>query len=458
VITNIEREFRGAVLGDQRRSARLERIGTRLALDPSRSFPEAMASEGQLEAFYRFLNSDDVNLAGILRPHAMMTAERCGDRDDILILHDTTSLEFTGAREGLGRLQTSARRGFFLHASLAVTAAREPMGVVAAETWVRDRAPRKSRNQRHRRNDPNRESLRWVRGVLGAGHVLRHPLRCIHVMDREGDNYDLFACLQAESIRHVVRLAHNRNLVGTTQKLKERALAAKCKFRREVHVSRRTTTRTLDHKGIHPERNARNATLSVSAVAVELLRSNNFAEGSPPSLKANVVTVRETGCPRGVEPIVWFLVTTEPVETREQLELIVDAYRARWLIEEFFKALKTGCQFERRQLESYRSLSNALAIFLPLAVRLLALRGAARAAPSEPCSTLTRRQVALLRTYTTRFMSAVPTNEEVALALAEFGGHLRSNGPPGWLVLGRAFERLLLIEIGSNHRKDVIDD
>jgi hypothetical protein len=76
-----------------------------------------------------------------------------------------------------------------------------------------------------------------------------------------------------------------------------------------------------------------------------------------------------------LSPSFWFLVTAEPVETREQLELIVDAYRARWIIEEFFMALKTGCQIERRQLESYRSLSNALAIFLPIAVRLQALRG-----------------------------------------------------------------------------------
>lgn len=457
MITDVGREFQGALLGDQRRSARLERIGERLALDPSRSFPEAMGSEGQLEALYRFLNNDEVSLARILRPHATMTAGRCVKHDNVLVLHDATSMEFAGVREGLGRLQTSARNGFFLHATLAVTAAREPLGILAAETWVREGPARVSRNQRRVRQDPKRESVRWARGVLSAEEILGHSRHVIHVMDREGDNYDLFATLQAESIRHIVRLAHNRNLVGTTTKLKDRALAAKSVFRREVHVSRRRKTRTLD-RGIHPEREARTATLVVSSVAVELQRSNNYIEGSPESLKVNVVTVRETRCPRGVEPIVWFLATTEPIETRAQLELIVDAYRARWIVEEFFKALKTGCQFERRQLESYHSLSNALAIFLPIAVRLLALRGAARAAPSAPCTTLTREQIGLLRIHTTRFMAAVPTNEQVALALAEFGGHLRSNGPPGWIILGRALERLLLIEIGWNHHTDAIDD
>src|SRR6202000_3065020 len=105
--------------------------------------------------------------------------------------------------------QTAARNGFFLHASLAVTTAREPLGVVAAETWVRSQTVR-GRNKRQLRKDPERESLRWVRGVIAAEEALDHPGRAVHVMDREGDNYDLFSHLQTESTRHVIRLAHNR--------------------------------------------------------------------------------------------------------------------------------------------------------------------------------------------------------------------------------------------------------
>jgi IS4 transposase len=80
-------------------------------------------------------------------------------------------------------------------------------------------------------------------------------------------------------------------------------------------------------------------------------------------------------------PVAWYLVTSESVDTVEQVEAVVDAYRARWVIEELFKALKTGCNFERRQLESSQSLRIALATFLPIAVQLLALRRAARAEP-----------------------------------------------------------------------------
>ena len=93
-----------------------------------------------------------------------------------------------------------------------------------------------------------------------------------------------------------------------------------------------------DQKSIHPQRDARTASLAVSATSVELRRSNNHSPGAPPSLRVNVMTVQETKCPKDIEPIRWFLVTTEPVQTRAQLEFIVDAYRTRWVVEEFFSA------------------------------------------------------------------------------------------------------------------------
>lgn len=442
----IDAEFRGAELGDRRRSERLERIGVQLARDPGLSFPEAMGSEGQLEALYRFLNNDQVSFDAVHAPHLEATRARCAAREQVLVLHDTTAMKFSGEREGLGRTQTVAQ-GFFLHASLVVTPDRMPIGVLGAETWVRRGPVKGRRNRRDTRRDPTRESLRWWRAVEACEERLDSSTCAVHVMDREGDNFDLFSRLQANSCRFVIRLAHDRNLVGETEKLKHVVARSECLFQREVSVASRLALIPRDDK-IHPRRHAREATLAVSATTVELRRSNNFAPGCPPSLRVNVVTVTERNCPADATPITWYLVTSEPVDTVEQVEAVVDAYRARWVIEEFFKALKTGCNFERRQLESFQSLRIALAIFLPIAVQLLALRGAARAEPTAPCVTLSPRQVHLLRTCGTRPLSPTPTNAEVYAALAALGGHLRSNGAPGWIVLGRAYERLLVLEQG----------
>jgi Transposase DDE domain len=319
------------------------------------------------------------------------------------------------------------------------------LGVLRTETWARTRPPRSDRNQRRVRADPQRESLRWARAVRACEELLGTPTRAIHVMDREGDNYDLFSELQAARARYVIRLANNRKLVGEREKLKQVVERAECLFRREVWVNPRAVGRPHDR---HPARHAREATLAVSAMAVELSRSTNFAPGSPPSLKVNIVAVTELDCPKGDEPIAWYLVTNEPIATAEQVAAVVDAYRARWVVEEFFKALKTGCQIEKRQLESYEALRVALAVFLPIAVRLLALRDAARSEPEAPCVALSARQLQLLRTCSTRPMSATPSNHEAYMALAALGGHLRSNGPPGWIVLGRAYEKLLILEQG----------
>ena len=458
-LEDIGAEYRGAVLGDRRRTERLERIALDLARNPGLSFPEAMGTEGQLEGLYRFLNNDEVTFEAVHAPHAEQTRLRCQAHERVLVLHDTTVLKFNGDREGLGRIhQAGGARGFLLHASLAVTSTRTPLGVLRAETWARTGPTRRDRNQRHVRADPQRESLRWGRAVRACEELLGTSTHAIHVMDREGDNYDLYSELEAARARYVVRLANNRKLVGEREKLKQVVGRAECLFRREVRVSTRAAGRPHDR---HAARHARDATLAVSAMSVELSRSSNYAPGSPPSLKVNVVTVTERDCPEGEEPIAWYLVTNEPITTAKQVAAVVDAYRARWVVEELFKALKTGCEIEKRQMESYEALRIALALFLPIAVRLLALRDAARTEPEQPCSALTPTQLTLLRTCGRKTLSATPTNCEVYSALAALGGHLRSNGEPGWIVLGRAYEKLLVLERGwlaAQGTGDPIDD
>ena len=45
-------------------------------------------------------------------------------------------------------------------------------------------------------------------------------------------------------------------------------------------------------------------------------------------------------------------------------------------------------------------------------------------------------------------LPATPTARAVLLAVARLGGHLRSNGDPGWLVLGRGYQDLLMMTAG----------
>jgi hypothetical protein len=151
-------------------------------------------------------------------------------------------------------------------------------------------------------------------------------------------------------------------------------------------------------------------------------------------------------------PVTWRLVTDLPVSTPEEIARVVDIYRKRWNIEEFFKSLKTGCSFNDHQLESFEGLSKLLALLLPVAWKLLDLRTVARMQPEAPATVvLTAQQVQCLRVlhdkqHPKAKMAAKPTVIQAMYALAALGGHFKQNGAPGWQTLGRGLQRVLQAE------------
>jgi hypothetical protein len=269
-------------------------------------------------------------------------------------------------------------------------------------------------------------------------------------MDREGDNFDLFAAMHARGSQYVIRVAHDRRVAGEPRKLRASLRDARWMITRTVAIARRNSEPI--RAKIHPSRGEREAKLEISARQVELLRPTHHASGAPETLLVNVVRVTENRPPSGESPIEWMLFTSEPIDTKAQVAAILDAYRARWIIEELFKALKSGCNFEKRQLESFAALRVALGIFLPIAVQLLALRSLARSRPAERSEQLSAEQMTVLRTMTRVPLGRSPTNEQVCLAIAALGGHLPSNGAPGWIVLGRGYTRLLVLHEGWQAR------
>jgi len=262
--------------------------------------------------------------------------------------------------------------------------------------------------------------------------------------------------------RFVVRVCRDRCLVegdGGKNMMFAAADRAPVVVARSVPLARRRGRTFAPDRKIHPPRTERTAKLSIRAASHVLIRrpDRQVLDNCPASIVLNVVTVEEKSPPHGAAPVSWRLVTTDPVDTPAQVEAIVDAYRARWTIEEYFKALKTGCAFEKRQLESFRTLVNALAVFLVIAWRILLLRSVARDNANAPASdALTERQVLVLQQLARMREAPVPHIEmprspkaqHALAAVARLGGHIKNNGPPGWQVLGRGYASLLLIELG----------
>jgi hypothetical protein len=191
------------------------------------------------------------------------------------------------------------------------------------------------------------------------------------------------------------------------------------------------------------------ATLAFAATKVSLRRPEKKPKEWPESLALNVVRVWEIDPPPGESPVAWTLLTSDPIDDVDALLRVVDRYRARWVIEEYFKALKTGCAYEKRQLESFDALVNVLAIYAPIACQLLRLRSEARRAPDAPATdVLTPTQLQVLRRRYRKPLPEEPTARDVLLAIAAIGGHLKRNGEPGWQTLGAGYEKLLALVEG----------
>lgn len=447
-------ELADADLGDARLTRRLGLLADRIADRPGESFPKAF-NDAELEAAYRFFGNEQVTPEAILAPHFRQSTRRAAEVPRVVVAHDTTQFEFGGQskREGLGRLIKPAAQGFFGHFSLAMTAdsKRKPLGLLALETVFR---LKKSIGHKDWTRDQSLgESARWLRAVEAVEQQVDGRVEAIHVMDREGDQYSLLAALHESKRPFVIRSFQDRRLAGEDQaRLRAVASAAKVTLRREVPLSPRP--RIPGPKGDrHPARRHRVARLSFAATSVELMRTADARRANSSSLRVNVIHVLEPKPPRGEPPVEWFLLTSLSIDTPDAIAFAVDCYRARWTIEEFFKALKTGCQFEKRQLESARSLLNALAILAPVAWRLLLLRHLARSDKRAPASSaLTVQQLEVLRAVARKPLPSRPSARDAMLAVAGLGGHLKSNGDPGWLVLGRGMHDLLLLELGWRAR------
>jgi hypothetical protein len=246
------------------------------------------------------------------------------------------------------------------------------------------------------------------------------------------------------------RLVELADLADGTQVRIERCLEQSAgQLLREVELSARKARSPVSAKTF-PSRDARMAELNVRAARVVLRRPSTAKESLPAEVVVNLVEVFEPKPPANEEPIRWLLLTSESIDSFEDVARVVDAYRRRWVIEEYFKALKTGCAYEARQLESAHALLNVMALLIPVAWRLLLLRGVAHATPTELATRfLSADELSLLRQMSRRVtLSPSPTVAEALFAIAGLGGHLKRNGPPGWLTLTRGYAALLSARIG----------
>lgn len=448
-------------LGDPRRTRRWVQCVEAIEKRPDASFPELFRDDASLEAFYRLMNNPDVAYDSVADHMAGKTWKVARDAGGLtLVVHDTSEFVMSGETHRPGLTLVGGRQSFQGHFAIAVASdgPRVARGVVGFHPYiVRDKTWYHV-DGRDRETPLAVGSDRWIDLFEHVHATAPIDDDVVHVMDREGDCFALLAAMDAREASFVVRSRHDRITVVEDgrevllgDKLSTVLATAEVQVFREVPIGRRSDeNRPPVARRTHPARDARKAKLSVRYAQVELRPPEKSRVLDAPAVFVTVVDVVEIDPPEGEAPIHWRLLTNMKVRSIEDAIRIVDIYRRRWLIEEFFKAIKSGCAFSKRQANTRASLLRTLVILLPNAVLLLNVRTIAEDDPTAPWKAVvdeTQFEV-LKQAVPKQRLTDHATARDVMLAIAKLGGHLKSNGDPGWIVLGRGMEHLLTLEEG----------
>jgi hypothetical protein len=439
--------FGSAQLGDRRRTRRLVHTANLIAQHPGGTLPQELRDPAALDGLYRLAETPSCTHDAVLQPHRQLTRQRMRDCDDVvLIIQDTTLLDYTTIHSLRGELGIIGKghhaHGYLCHNSLAITAtSRQVLGLAHQILFRREPAPPgESRAQRRARQ--GRESRLWTR----ASHALPAApdgKLWVEVCDRGADIFEYIDQKHLAGGHYLVRSSHNRwvQIVGDDgppqrHKLHDYARSLPAWGCKTVQVP---------PQGQQP---ARTAKLVLSAAAVTLIPPRRKrGEHRREKLPSFVVVAREVEVPEGVEPIQWILLTDLEVNDLADVVRILHWYGGRWTVEDYHKALKTGCGVETLQLTTADRLQPVLALLSVVAVSLLQLRDADRSAGAEvrPATELfSEDAVAVLAGWRFGVVRTDLTIRQFTLALARLGGHQnrRGDGPPGLLVLWRGWTEL----------------
>jgi hypothetical protein len=450
-----QRELAGAQLGDRRRVERLTRIVEQQAERPGQSYAQAAGGiEADIKAYYRLIdcrNEEELNFESILAPHRERTEQRMMSQPRVLVIQDTTELDFGGLNQtkGLGRIGTNQTRngtlGLSLHSALVINEEGVPLGVLKAECTGAEQLTAR-RQGRHRNGLPleEKKSGRWLRLYQETlTTAQRMPeVEVISVMDREADIYELFqlAVDEGNRVPLLVRVQHDRCLQNQDQRLVAHLRAQPAHFQMSVQIGRQ---RARNRKGkggrkredSSPALPARQAQLCVSFCPVAILAPKTALKKRLQPVRLYAIHAWEPDPPPGAKKIEWMLLTTWPVTTPEQAAQGVRLYSRRWRIEDFHRVLKNGCKTENHQMETAGNLRRVIAIDILIAWRIMLLTLLGRALPDLPGELYFSRWEwqALCLAVKHQIPDQQPSLGECIRMVAKLGGHMgrKQDGPPG---------------------------
>lgn len=442
-----ESQFAAANLGDRRRTRRLVKLAAMMAGNTNGSIPQQTGGGADMKAAYRLFDAESVTHAAVCQPHFDQTRMVISEIPVAFLLQDTTELNFTNHRacQGLGPIgHGGPQRGLHQQNVLAADPiTRRPLGLMYQRHHRRTDRPKGSHEDRYgRRAVPleERESYWWITAIRAIGKP-PPQVQWVHVGDRGEDLFGVYEEARRQGTDWLIRVCQDRRILTAAgeERLFTYARSLPVRIRQTVTIRRRPT-------GVPEE-----VIVCVSGGAAKLCPSRNevcYRKSEP--VNCWVVRVWEENPPVGSEPLEWVLCTSLACDTDQMLGFAAQGYSLRWMIEEFHKCEKTGCQVEMRRLEDTERLEPLIGLLSVLAVWLLQLKFVARDQPDMPARQMFEESMVQVMARYLRLPMHTLTIGQFWRGIGRLGGHpgRKGDGPVGWLRAWRGWQSFQLIMLG----------
>ncbi len=392
-------------LGHLKRDSAFLRQVKCLCSHPGKTGAGSCRDMASVVSAYRFAANKSVDLAELRRVRAKATLEMAAPDETLLVINDVSLLNYYNheSKEDRRAIGDGKGKGYEYVCNLAVGLESERYLGVLHDCLITAEGPddldqidyhAKPLFAPLSQQAPSRLECNH-KHILDShvGHIshMAPQRNIVYVADREFDDYFVFDTVVRARDDVVIRSNATRNVqvdeaLGWLPKenhtvkyagLRRAEGHACCGMKNLVkHVPLKPfKSLALDGKGrLCDPRVARStADVSVGHFKVKLYRNAKRNKTYFPIseyVELNVVVVRETQPPPGRTPIEWILYTTLPVETEEQLRRVVRIYELRWLVENFFKYLKSGFAIEDLRYNNARKTAIHL-VALTIAVSFL---------------------------------------------------------------------------------------
>jgi hypothetical protein len=457
-------ELRTSDLGDQRLDRRFAEVLGQLSGQASASIPAACGGYAETAAAYRLFDNDKATADKVLAPHGEATRRRMAAQAAVVLVQDTTEIDVTRPERqmaGAGPLDGGPRRGLLLHALHAFTPDGTALGTLYHESWTRAEGEPKAAYPKGYKSLPfeQKETRRWLTTLRQAQAAAAEmpQTAVVAVADSEADIYEVLAAGQdpGQRLDWIVRAAQDRATTGRPaggpekpmkSGLWDQVLAAPVLAAQSVLVRGRTAKVACEDRGRRQSRESRPAAAEVRAAAVTL-RPPWRNGGRLPVITVNAVLVSEPAPPAGEPAVEWLLLTSLPIGTPDEVRRVIQLYCVRWMIEVFFRTLKSGCRVEARRFEQVDRFRTCLAVYMIVAWRTLFACRLGREFPDMSCEAIFEpaEWKAAYRVVKGEPPPAEPPRlKEMIRIVAQLGGYVyrKRTDDPGPQTVGRGLQRV----------------